>query len=250
MAELLQIPKKNLEKLLKSVNKISESCVIKSDSNGIYTVCSSTDNTVILYARSDFENSVKNTNKINIISIKKLMSGLECLGEENEFSLEYDSNHIKCSNKTGEEEITQFKYHLVDDSIIQECPIDINKISSLNFDTEFIISLNKIRQIMQGYSFASDVTKIYFYTKNSKVFAEINDKTLQNVDNLELKISDSFLGSPMEVNIPINAEVFKNLATCKSDIKVKFNSQFKVFIFQNKDIEDIDLKYIVSALVK
>jgi hypothetical protein len=45
-------------------------------------------------------------------------------------------------------------------------------------------------------------------------------------------------------------EVFKNLAHSRSDIKVKINNQFKVFVFQNSDEDGIELKYIISALVK
>jgi hypothetical protein len=248
MPENISISKVFLERLLKPVNKITENCVLRIDKTGIYSICSSIDG-VILYARCEVENNSSTSKRINLISIKKFLSGLECLGDENEFKFEFDSNVIKCSNKTGDNEFTEFKYHLVDDSIIKECAVDIDKISNLNFDTEFTISAQKIRQLMQGYSFASDSNKIYFYTENSGVFSEINDKSLQNIDTIKIKICDSFIGDPIETSIPISTEIFRNLTSCKDDIKVKLNKQFKVFVFQNKKI-DIDLKYIVSALVK
>lgn len=248
MPENVSISKVFLEKLLKPVNKITENCVLRIENTGIYCICSSIDN-VILYARCNVENDTKISKRINLISIKKFLSGLECLGAENDFKFEFDSNAIKCSNKTGENEYTEFKYHLVDDSIIKECAVDIDKISNLNFDTEFTISYQKVRQLMQGYSFATDANKIYFYTENSGVYSEINDKSLQNIDTIKIKVCDSFIGDPIETCVPISIEIFKNLTSCKSDIKVKFNKQFKVFVFQNKNF-DVDLKYIVSALVK
>ena len=211
MFKPIDISKICLEKILKSANKMTDSCVLKLDKDGIYTICSSQDKTVILYARCLYENDKTDIKRLNIISIKKLISGLDCLGEEDSFSLQYSTNSIKCSNKTGDDEFTEFKYHLVDDSVINEYPLDINKIASLNFDTEFIISASKIKQIIQGYAFASDVSKIYFYTEDEKVYSEINDKTLQNVDNIKLKICDSFIGDPMPIAIPLSTEVFKNL---------------------------------------
>jgi hypothetical protein len=250
MSELIPIPKAFLEKLLKPVNRLSESCVLKTDTEGLYTICSSADNTVILYARVKLPLKVEKPVRLNLISIKKLMSGLECLGDDGDFSIESNVNNIKCFNKTPDGENTHFKYHLVDDSVVRECPVNISKISQLNFDTEFSITSTKIKQIMAGYAFASDLIKIYFYTKDGKVYAEINDRTLQNVDNITLNICDAFEGQPLPDALAINTEVFKNLATSRNDVKVKINTEYKVFVFQNKDDSDVELKYIVSALVK
>jgi len=80
--------------------------------------------------------------------------------------------------------------------------------------------------------------------------AEIDDKTLQNVDNISLIASSSFEGENLTQPTPISMEVFKNLALCRNDIKVKINNQYKVFVFQNTEDENIELKYIMSALVK
>jgi len=249
MSKLIPIPKAFLERLLKPVNRLTESCILKTDNQGLYTICSSPDSTVVLYARVKLPNDVENPVRLNLISVKKLLCGLDCLGSDGEFSIENTENNIKCSN-TLDGENTHFKYHLVDDSVIRECPININKISKLNFDTEFLVSSNKIKQIMAGYAFASDTTKIYFYSKDDGMYAEINDKTLSNVDNITLKVSNTFSGVEVIEPIPINTEVFKNLATCRTDVKIKINNEYKVFVFQNKDDNDVELKYIVSALVK
>ena len=139
---------------------------------------------------------------------------------------------------------------LVDDSVVKEAPVNINKIGSLKFDTEFVINTSKIKQLMAGYAFASDLTKIYFSTKDGKVIAEINDKTLQNVDHINIVAANSFTGDPIEDQIALSMEIFKNLAHCKTDIKVRLNTQYKVFIFQNTEEESVELKYIISALVK
>jgi hypothetical protein len=246
----IPLPKSFLEKILKPVNRLTESCVLKADKDSLYSICSSSDKTVILYAKAKLPFVLNDSIRLNLISIKKLISGLECLGDDGEFSIEYNINNIKCEVKTSDGEKTFFKYHLVDDSVIRETAVNLEKMSQLKFDTEFILTTSKIRQIMAGYAFASDLTKIYFYSKENKVYAEINDRTLQNVDNMTLIVADNVEGSAIVDALPVNTEVFKNLASCKTDIKVKINNQYKVFIFQNKEDDDVELKYIVSALVK
>lgn len=250
-AKVLPLPKSYLEKILKPVNKLTESCVLKAYQENLYTVCSSPDNTVILYAKAKLPIKLEDEIRLNLISIKKLISGLECLGEDGEFSMQFSSNNIKCEIKDPEtNEKTYFKYHLVDDSVIREAPVNINKIAQLVFDTEFVISHNKIKQILSAYVFASELTKIYFYTQDSKVYAEINDKTLQNVDNMTLVIASEYKGKDISEAIPINIEVFKNLISNRGDIKVRINNQYKVFVFNNTENDSVELKYIVSALVK
>lgn len=249
--KILPLPKSFLEKVLKPVNKLTESCVLKIEKNNLYTICSSPDNTVILYAKAELPIDIDEKVRLNLISIKKLMSGLDCLGENGEFTIQLAENNIKCETQDVEtNEKTYFKYHLVDDSVIRETPININKITQLKFDTEFIIPNSKIRQIISAYVFASELTKIYFQTEEGKVYAEINDKTLQNIDHMRLVVANNYEGVSIEEPIPVNIEVFKNLISNKSDVKVKINNQYKVFVFSNSEEKNIELKYIVSALVK
>jgi hypothetical protein len=144
-----------------------------------------------------------------------------------------------------------FKYHLIDDGIIKESAVNVKKIASLGFDTEFIIPKDKIKKIINAYSFTSDVSKIYFFSDEKKhVFCEINDRTMQNIDNLSMFLTDSLIGQEIKTPIPVNIEIFKNLITSKDDIKIKLNTESKVFIFQSNDGDDVELKYIISALVK
>lgn len=247
--KLLPIPKTSLEKLLKPINRLTESCVLKTSKNVLYSVCTSPDNSVILYAICKLPLEIEDS-KLNLINIKKLMTGLDCLGDDGEFSIEIQKNNIKCKSKNDESgENTHVIYHLVDDGIIKEAPVKIESISTLTFDTEFEISLPKIRQIMSAYSFASEVAKIYFSTKNGKVYAEIDDKTVQNVDNVSLMLSPEYTGLDIDP-ISIKIEVFKSLVSSKYPVKVKINDKLKVFVFTTKEDENVELKYIVSALVK
>jgi hypothetical protein len=138
----------------------------------------------------------------------------------------------------------------MDDGVIKESTVNVEKIAALTPDTVFEISLSKVKQIMSAYSFVNDVNKIYFYTKDDKVFAEIDDKTLQNIDNVSLLLSNEFTGQPLLSPMSVKIEVFKLLASSKTSIKVKINNEFKVFIFETQEDDNTQLKYIISALVK
>jgi hypothetical protein len=248
---ILPIPKTSIEKLLKPINRLTESCVLKTRGDVLDSICTSNDNSVILYARCKLPMELDES-KLNIINIKKLLTGLECLGDDGEFSLKILSNRIKCQSKNEESgDNTHFTYHLVDDGIIKESTIKIENIANLSFDTEFEISLAKIRQVMSAYSFVSDVAKIYFYTKDGKIYADIDDQTMQNVDNLSLLVSPEYTGSQMD-HISIKIEVFKSLVSSKYPVKVKVKNSntMKVFVFNTREDENVELKYIISALVK
>jgi hypothetical protein len=246
----IPIPKTSLEKLLKPVNRLTESCVLKSSEDSIYTVCSSNDNSVILYAKTKLPNTIDSI-RLNLINIKKLLTGLDCLGDDGNFSISYNQNNIVCKSTNNENgENTHFKYHLVDDNIIKESTVNVQNIAKLKFDTIFEISTQKLRQIMSAYSFVNDVNKIYFYTKDNMVYSEINDRTLQNIDNVSLLASSSYQGEEITIPLSVKIEVFKILANNKNAIKVKINNEFKVFVFQTQEDENTELKYIISALVK
>jgi hypothetical protein len=247
---LIPIPKTSLEKILKPVNRITESCVLRSDEESIYTLCCSNDNSVILYANTKIPIELQNL-KLNIINIKKLLTGLECLGDDGEFKLILNENHLVCrSSNTETGENTHFKYHLCDDNIIKESTINIKNIASLNFDTIFEISTQKLKQIMSAYSFTDDLNKIYFYSKDGRIYADLNDYSQQNLDNVSLLVSNNFTGKEIPDPISVKIEIFKLLNTSKSPLKVKINNNVKVFVFETVEDQNTQLKYIISALVK
>jgi hypothetical protein len=246
----LPVPKTYLEKLLKPISRISESCVLKFSEDLLYTLCTPADNSLILYAAIKLPVKVE-SQKLNLINIKKLLTGFDCLGDDGEFSITLNRNYIRCEMFDSDtKDGVHFKYHLVDDGIIKESAVNIQKIAKLKFDTEFEIQPEKLKKIISAYSFASDASKIYFYSKDKKIYGEIDDKTIQNIDNLSLLISPKIIGEDLQNPLPINIEIFKNLSMTKNAVKVKINNEFNVFVFQVQEEENIELKYIVSALVK
>ena len=108
--KLLPLPKTSLEKLLKPINRLTESCVLKTSGDQLHSVCTSSDNSVILYATCKLPMPIDEC-KLNLINIKKFLTGLDCLGDDGEFKLEIETNKIKCqSNNSENGENTFFKY--------------------------------------------------------------------------------------------------------------------------------------------
>jgi hypothetical protein len=157
---------------------------------------------------------------------------------------------LKCQTKDVSD-TTHFKYHLADDSVMSKSTFSLKKISSLTFDTEFSIPISCQKKIISAYSFSPDVSKIYFKENEGSIYAEINDLTQYNKDSVEFKVCEQYIGDCINQPTPISIELFKNLICNKnSSITVKINNQYKVFVFNVKEDDFIDVKYITSALVK
>ena len=246
---MIKIPvsKNTLIKFLSPVSRLGDKSVVKVYKNNIYTLTTSEDNNIILYASHSFtEDAVQNLIRLNLADVKKFLRAVECFEEDLSFYLK--DNYIFCetANLNG----AFFKYHLVDDSVIKETPISIEKISNLNFDTEFSISNKKLSEISRGSSYAVDTHKIYFYTKGEAVFSELTDQTIQNIDSITLRVADSFVGQPIKGMLPLMLEVFRNLTSLKCEsVRVKINNENKVIMFCVND-SSVELKYIISTLVK
>ena len=80
---------------------------------------------------------------------------------------------------------------------------------------------------MSAYTFVTDASKIYFYSKDKKIHADIDDKTMSNVDNMSFVVSNNLLGDDILDPIPLKLEVFKSLITSKLPVRVKINKEYK-----------------------
>jgi hypothetical protein len=245
----IPIPKTYLEKILKPVSRLNESCVLKANGDDIFTICATDDHSVILYAKSKLPLSLPEPVQLNLINIKKFLHGLDCLGVDGEFSLKVGKNNVVGQLVDTSGRKTHFKYHLVDDVIIKKCNFQIDKLAKLEFDTIFQITSSQAKQILSAASFASEVSKVYFSVTDDVIQACVNDETLQNVDNITIPITSDWLHARLDGSFPISLEIFKNLAAIKNDITVKVNNQYKLIVF-NVVEDTLDLKYIVSALIK
>jgi len=243
----VKLPKKKLSnKFLKPISFVSDRCIFNIEDKQIYTLTHSDNNgdTVILYGKLDIPDKADKLIKLNIPDVKRLNRVIDCISGD-DVELDVDSNSINYSSSS-----VRFKYHLLEDGIIQAPIINMKKIKQLNFDSQFVVKQEKILELLKASSIVPDSNKMYFYTKDKKVFAELTDKTLQNIDSVTFEISDAFTGTDVKNVIPISLEVVRLLVCAKfNELTVKINTKLKVLMFEISD-NDLTLKYIVSALVK
>ena len=95
-----------------------------------------------------------------------------------------------------------------------------------------------------------DIHKVYFYTKDGSMYAEVNDKKRQNIDNICLKLADKYSGDQITTPLPMSLETIRLLGSARTDkIDVLINNKLNVMMFGINN-NDIKLTYIVSGLVK
>tara|TARA_R100000664_G_scaffold24151_1_gene33886 strand:- start:2006 stop:2737 length:732 start_codon:yes stop_codon:yes gene_type:complete len=225
-------------KYLDSLSKINESAILTIKKDKVESLVASPDNTLILYSEfaseSDFEDS------INIPDLKKLSRVIDTIPSNdiefkvNSNNLEYKGNGIK------------FKYHLFEEGFLSKPNLNLDKINSFEFDIKFSIDKNILNQIFKGSTFASETNKIYFYTENGQLMAELTDRARHNTDNFTLTLQQAnFELKPT----PINFDNIRLLTNISNSFAVKINTQFGVVVFDNS-LNNIKLKYIISSLTQ
>jgi len=137
-----------------------------------------------------------------------------------------------------------------EDGIIQKNIVNVDKINKLTFDTNFELTNNKVNEILKGSTFTSETNKIYFYTKDSEVYAELSDRKIQNTDSITFSIADSYTGTDLKTVLPINLEVIRLFSGVSfNTLKVKINTKLKVLMFE-LNTGGCLMRYMISALVK
>jgi len=240
MENLLKLTNKSeFLKFLDAISKINDQGVILDiKDRKISALVSSLDSTLILHTELTGINELEDN--LNIPDVKKLKHVLDAIEKEdidlivNQNNLQYNSSDIK------------FKYHLYEEGFITRPNINLNKINKFVYDVEFKLDKNLIQRIFKGCGFAHETNKIYFYTENNKLMAELTDRARHNTDNFTLSVCDvDFALDP----IPLNLDNIRLLSMINDEFNVRVNTEYGVVVF---DIQNdyIKLKYIISALTQ
>jgi len=237
--------KENLiNKFLNPISNISDLSVLTIDSNKITSLNKTADNNVVLFAEIPYSGDSNTKIDLNIPNVKKLIKILETIDGSNvEFTINNNNLEYKSSH-------TKFKYHLLENGIITIPSINLNKVNSFEWDTEFIITYDKFTQLHKSSTFITDSNKIYFYAENGQIHDELNDHTRSNIDCYSTIIAEGYKGKPIDTPIPLSFDVFRMLYVVKNaEIAVKINSTKGVAIFDISG-DGYKLQYITTALVK
>lgn len=245
---VLQIPSKAdfIGKFLAPVSKVNNSCILKLTESGVSTLLAAADNTVILYGQYTSDLGITEDTIINLPDLLRLMKIMQCVNDD-QLTLQLDSNCIKYTSND-----VRFKYHLLDDGILSSPPVSVEKIKKTvsNYNTNFTLHYSSLISLIKNSAFAFDINKVYFFTKDDGVYAEIDDKQRHNVDSFSLKICDGFEGDPIIEPLPVSFETIRVIAgvRCKS-IDVFVNTELNVFTFDVNN-KDTKITYIISGLSK
>lgn len=245
MTNILSFKKENfVQKFLTPISKLADNVSITFSEEEIFTTCASQDGSIVLLASYKTDIPVKGIPRINLPDIKKFIRLIDCI-DLDEIVLTIKGNHLNYETSSQ-----KFNYFLLEDSYMQRCPVNPEKIKQLKYDTGFILSITKFNDLLKGSSIATDSDKLYFYTKDGKVYAELNDYERQNINNITYLVADKFVGEPIKNTLPLNLENIRLLAGMKAnELTVRVNNELKVTLFQFED-QGIDIKFIISALVK
>lgn len=232
---------KNPDEFLKFLDcnsKISDSSILEVASDKISSLASSADNTLILHSEYTADTGFDDT--LNIPDLKKLYRVIDTIQSE-DITLQVNTNNIEY-NGSG----IKFKYHLFDEGFLSKPNLNLEKINSFKFDVTFNINKDTIQQVFKGSTFASETNKLYFYTDNGNIMAELTDKARHNTDKFSISLGKADFNL---IPIPVNFDNIRLLSIINNDINVSINTEYGVIIF---DIEqnNIKLKYIISALTQ
>jgi hypothetical protein len=229
---------------LQPISKVSDSCCVVVGANSLSSTVCSPDNSVVLNNRIVTDAVTEKEITLNIADIKKLARALEAISEE-EIVLTFDKNNIAYKNKT-----VSFKYHLLEDGVINVPKINLEKINSIKFDTTFDISEKALSEMIKASTFCVDSNKIYFQSSpETGVTAELTDKTRSNVDSFGVTINKEYEGADIK-NLCLSMEVVRIISTNKvKQVHCSVNNSLGVVLF-NYGNKVLQTKYIVSSLTK
>ena len=226
MENLLKLTNKSeFLKFLDAISKINDQGVILDiKDQKVSALVSSLDNTLILHTELTGIDGADNT--LNIPDVKKFKHVLDTI--------------------EGESVDLIIKYHLYEEGFITRPSINLDKINKFTYDVEFKLDKNTLQRIFKGCGFAHETNKIYFYTDNNKLMAELTDRARHNTDNFTLSVCDAdFTLDP----IPVNLDNIRLLSVIDDGFNVRVNTEYGVVVFDIQS-NDIKLKYIISALTQ
>jgi hypothetical protein len=232
-------------KFISTISKVSDIASLRIENGKITCIVENGNKTIFLGVYEDSAIEIESTFRVNIGGFKNFAKLIDFASKES------DTLNLKCSSNVIEykSESSNFKYHLMDDTMIRNV-VKIEKIISLTGDFKCNLLSSNIKELLKNSSAMADIEKCYFFQKEDKLFCEITDKTLQRVNSISFPVSDSIEGSLNE-EYPIRLETLKLLSSscCKDSFCMSIHTQNKCFIFEVRIDDNTYFKYITSAML-
>jgi hypothetical protein len=206
-----------IDSVLEPVGRIQDSFTLILKNNTFKVLCSSPSFKLRIVGPIDYDS--ENEVKLNFADIKKFTRALKFIKDDKPI-FEFDNDKISYKSSDG----VKFIYHLIDPFSAKKVDVNEERLAALKYEIEFLLEASTIKQIMAAASISNiEQKKIYFYTNEGKVFAEINDKSQSKVDSVSLPVSDVYTGTSLQ-HTSIDYDIIRNLNG--DDIVVRASKQF------------------------
>jgi len=235
-----------VNKFLSPISRITEECSIHITPENLYALVNDLSGNIILYTELTTKTNLTDNFVLNVKDVRKLSRVFECV-QHAVLELEVDDNASVMKYKTPE---LSFKLHLVNENVIRKCQLSLEKLNKMRHDTTFELKGEQLNEILKGSMFATETNKIYFFTKDDTVYAELTDKATQDIDSVTFIVTSEIEGEMIATPLPFSLEVLRLLSGQKPDsITVKINNTYKLIEFLiTTDVSKT--RYIIPAFVK
>jgi hypothetical protein len=225
-------------KYIDSFAKISDSFIAEVKEGGMSIITASPDNTLISYG--SYSCSSNYSTNLNIPDCKKLVRVLDTISSDT-LELKLNSNNIEYVGDN-----VRFKYHLFEDGFLQKPSLSLDKIKSFAFDITFNLTKQQLSAIVKGSTFATETNKLYIYTDENKLIAELTDKARHNSDSyvMSLGVVD-FKLQP----VAINFDNVRLLTLLDDIVVVNINTKYGVVIIETSN-KTSKISYLISSLTQ
>ena len=224
------------------VSNLNDACILSIEDNIVSCTLASTDATIVCRSSIEVETDIPNLTKLNLPDIKKLVRVLDIIPSQ-DIELKVNENNLSY-NKNG----YKFKYHLLDDGIIKQPSLNIEKVKNLEFNTKFVVKEQELNTLFKGSSFATETSKVYLFEEDSKIYSELGDRSKHNSDNFVCILSDNYEGN-INKPLPVNFDSFRLVSFGGSrEVDFSINTDMGVITCNFKK-GDTQLIYIISALI-
>lgn len=229
---------------LQPISKISESCCLNVNDKGISCVINTPDNSIIAnFNHALEENPIKSPSVLNVPDVNRLIKALDAINDE-QLTLIIDKNNLQYKNST-----ISFKYHLLENGVLNRPKINVDKINSITIDTEFNLTDKALQDIIKASTFCVDSNKIYLFSKDKKLYGELTDRSRPNIDSFTVELAQEVKGASLS-SLCLNLEVVRILSTNKiKQVHCKANNNLGVVLFEYGN-NILKAQYIVSSLTK
>lgn len=216
----IQVQSKAFRNIVSATNNVySKGATIKVYQNMLEIVAASIDNSISICSAI----SILNPNDINLngqefinLYVSDLTKFIKLLDMSNseifEFEVKNNFIYFKSDNICGAK-------FILDDIPPQKLPASANykKFAKLKPKYSATITKNKVKDVVQASSFANSSDKVYFYQKDDKLIAELNDRTLANIDNISIILAENGTGN-IDKGVIVSVDAFSSIITSANEL--------------------------------